>query len=258
MRRSPYDILRVAPSASLAEVKASFRRLAKACHPDTAPGDAAAARRFQELRDAYAAVLAGARTGAPPRADGARPSSARPAASSQATAPRPGAHRRARVTLSLEEAIAGGAREVAFGPQTLRRVHIPPGVEDGSTLRLKGLGEPGRDGGAPGDGLVTIRLAPHPYFRFAGPNAHLVMRAAPRQLAQGDELETPTPVGRVMLRLPVGSRPGQVLRLRGKGLPARGTRPSGDLFVTLRIGEAAGPVSLAALAAERAAPPAAA
>jgi DnaJ-class molecular chaperone len=224
----PYRTLGVARGSSLADVKAAYRRLAKSCHPDARPGDAAAAARFQEVTAAYEAIAAMS------KARGA------PAARSRVRvrAPRRGDDRALRIEISVEEAVTGASRRVAMGGNATAIARIPPGAEHGARLRLPGLGEPGRDGGPAGDALVTIAVRPHPVFRLDRGDVHLMLEASPRRLAVGGHVETPTPHGAVRVRVPEGARPGQVLRLKGKGLPARAGRKPGDLFITLKAADA--------------------
>lgn len=235
MAVDPYRLLGLSPGAGLDEVKLAYRRLAKACHPDLAPGNPEAAQRFHELSRAYDMLAAQLE-----RQAGRRPArAAREAerARVRVRAPRRGADRAARLDVTIEELISGGEREVELAPGVRVRAKLPAGLEPGATLRFAGLGAPGRDGGPAGDGLVTLRLAPHPQFRLDGADIRLTLEASERRLAAGGFVRAPTPYGPVELRLPKGARPGLVLRLKGRGLPARGKRAAGDFFVTLATAE---------------------
>jgi len=231
----PYHILGLPPGVGLDEVKLAYRRLAKACHPDLAPEIPQAAQRFQDLCQAYDTLVdqlerhAGRRSGSGSGRDRTRV---------RVKAPRRGADRAARIDVTVEEFITGAERLVELAAGVMVRAKLPPGMEPGTTLRFADLGAPGRDGGPAGDGLVTLRLAPHPHFRLDGADIHLRLEASARRLAAGGFVRAPTPHGEVQLRIPKGAHAGVVLRLRGKGLPARGQRPAGDFFVTLAISDA--------------------
>lgn len=113
-------------------------------------------------------------------------------------------------------------------------VGIPPGTTPGSTIRLAGQGEKGQRGGADGDLLLKVKVAPHPRFSIDGKDLHTELRITPWEAALGGAVGVVTPDGELELSLPAGSQSGAKLRLRGRGLPAR-KGPRGDLIVTLMI-----------------------
>jgi curved DNA-binding protein len=150
----------------------------------------------------------------------------------------------ARVEIDLEDAYRGGSRtielrspeltadgHVTVKPRTLR-VSIPAGVTEGQQIRLAGQGSPGQGGGPPGDLLLEVSFRPHARFKAAGRDVTLVLPVAPWEAALGETVAVPTLGGPVDMKLPVGARAGQKLRLRGRGLP--GT-PPGDQLVELEI-----------------------
>lgn len=159
-------------------------------------------------------------------------------------APRPhaGADHEAEVTVSLLDAIKGGTRQIKLaseGAEDVRSydVRIPPGVTDGSTIRLSGQGSPGHAGGPPGDLLLRIRLAPDPRFRVEHPGGHDLVTdllLAPWEAALGAKIDVPTPEGEVRMTIPTGAQSGQRMRIRGHGLSKR-SGERGDLFAELRI-----------------------
>jgi molecular chaperone DnaJ len=102
--------------------------------------------------------------------------------------------------------------------QTIQ-VKVPPGVEDGSRLRLSGEGEAGIAGGGPGDLYVVISIASHPLFERDGTDLHCEVPVPFVTAALGGEIEIPTLEGKVTTTIPEGTQSGKVLRLRGKGLP---------------------------------------
>jgi molecular chaperone DnaJ len=114
-------------------------------------------------------------------------------------------------------------------------VVIPAGVKDGSKIRLAGKGEPGRNGGAPGDLYIITRVAGHPVFRRDGDSLKVDVPVTIAEAMQGAEINLSTPTGAVQLRIPQGTKSGQKLRLKGKGVPNIKTKTPGDLYVTLRV-----------------------
>ncbi len=114
-------------------------------------------------------------------------------------------------------------------------VNIPAGVDDGSKIRLAGKGEPGRNGGPPGDLFIVTRVKSHPLFRRDGDNLRVDVPVTIREAMQGAEITVPTPTGSVQLKVPAGTKSGQKLRLKGKGVPNLKSKSPGDLFVTIRV-----------------------
>jgi molecular chaperone DnaJ len=112
------------------------------------------------------------------------------------------------------------------------RVNIPAGVRDGSRVRLTGKGEPGRNGGAPGDLYVITRVQSSPVFERKGDHLEVEVPLTIPEAIRGAEVEVPTLRGRKRLRVPAGTKHGTVQRLRGEGPPKldRSVRPArGDI-----------------------------
>jgi DnaJ-class molecular chaperone len=141
----------------------------------------------------------------------------------------------ATATVPLETAVKGGSARVLVPSGRTLEVKIPAGVEDSQQIRLRGQGAPGVRGGEPGDAIVTVKIAPHPYFKLDGRDLRLDLPVAIYEAALGAKVQTPTLDGKVELALPPGSNGGRTLRLRGKGLPASEAKPAGDLYVTLKL-----------------------
>ncbi|MHB8916725.1 MAG: DnaJ C-terminal domain-containing protein [Desulfocucumaceae bacterium] len=112
-------------------------------------------------------------------------------------------------------------------------VKIPPGVHDGSRIRLKGQGGEGFGGGPRGDLYLKVRLIPHQVFKLQGSDLENELSLLPHQAVLGDQVSVPTLDGAVNMKVPAGARTGQRLRLRGKGMPHGGGR--GDQYVRLKI-----------------------
>ena len=139
------------------------------------------------------------------------------------------------VSVSLVEAILGSTARVLLPNGRQLDVKVPAGIEDGKQIRLKGQGAPAPFGGESGDALITVRIAVHPHFRVEGRDIRLDLPVTLYEAVLGGPVESPTLTGAVELNLPPGSNSGRTLRLRGKGLPASGATPAGDLLVTLKI-----------------------
>ena len=152
---------------------------------------------------------------------------------------RPGANQEVLLRLTLEEAARGGVRELTLqapGGETRRiRVNLPKGIRPGQTVRVPGQGEGGRDGGAAGDLLLKVDLAPHPSFRLEGRDLHVDLDVAPWEAALGAEAEIPTLDGQVRIRIPAGTSSGRKIRVRGRGFPGGAGGDSGDLYADIRI-----------------------
>jgi DnaJ-class molecular chaperone len=126
----------------------------------------------------------------------------------------------------------GGSGQV-LKPKTIE-VNIPPGVRDGSTIRLAGQGGTGSNGSEPGDLYLHVRLRPHPVFMVKGDDLEVELPIAPWEAVLGARVEVPTIDGKVELKIPPGANSGQRLRLRNQGLNKRkGGR--GDEYVRLKI-----------------------
>jgi molecular chaperone DnaJ len=115
-------------------------------------------------------------------------------------------------------------------------IRVPPGVEDGMQLRLEGQGEAGPSGGEPGDLFCVLRVREHPIFAREGDDLHCHVPVSFPQAARGASIEVPAlPAGTTRMKVPSGTQPGQVLRLRGQGLPNVRGYGRGDLLVHLDL-----------------------
>src|SRR4051794_26657210 len=136
------------------------------------------------------------------------------------------------MTVSLEEAVKGGEKRVRLPTGKELNVRIPAGVVAGQQIRLKGQGETA-PGHPPGDLLITISIAPHPFFKVDGSDLRLDLPIALYEAVLGGKVRVPTLGSAVELSIPKNTSSGRVFRLKGKGLPKVGG--TGDLFVTIRI-----------------------
>jgi curved DNA-binding protein len=142
------------------------------------------------------------------------------------------------VTLTLLEVLQGTTRDVAIGEgQKTRRVEvkIPPGVREGSRVRVAGAGGAG-SGGRRGNLYLRVRIAADPRFERAGDDLATVVRVPLTTAVLGGEAEVPTLDGAVAIKIPEGTPAGRVFRLRGKGLPRRGqAQARGDILASLAV-----------------------
>ncbi|HXV72446.1 MAG TPA: molecular chaperone DnaJ [Acidimicrobiia bacterium] len=114
------------------------------------------------------------------------------------------------------------------------KLRVPAGVKDGQTLRLRGKGAPGSNGGPSGDLMVRIRVAPSRTFGRRGNDLTLKVPITYTEATLGTKLEVPTLNGGVKVKIPSGTPSGKTFRVRGKGInPDRGK--SGDLLVTVEV-----------------------
>ena len=139
------------------------------------------------------------------------------------------------LNVSFLDAILGATPRLTLPDGRTLDVKIPPGTSDGRVLRLRGQGGAGWNGGAAGDALIEIRVAPHKYFKRDGQDIRLELPVTVQEAVLGGPVEIITPGGPVRMRIPAGSDSGAELRLRGRGVPAHGSHAAGDLYATLRV-----------------------
>jgi DnaJ-class molecular chaperone len=139
------------------------------------------------------------------------------------------------VTLTFEQAARGSTLPLqitrAPGQSETIEVKIPPGVKDGSRIRIKGRGE--QSGGEPGDLFIITRVQPHPYFRREGLDIYLDVPISVYEALLGTKVQVPTIDGPVTLAIPPGASSGSKLRIKGRGVE-RGAE-KGDQYAVLKI-----------------------
>jgi DnaJ-class molecular chaperone len=136
------------------------------------------------------------------------------------------------MSVSLEESVKGAEKRVRLPSGKELNVKIPAGVTAGQQIRLKGQGETAA-GHPPGDLLITVSIAPHPFFKVDGSDVRVDLPITLYEAVLGAKVRVPTLGSAVELSIPKNTSSGRTFRLKGKGLPKAGG--AGDLFVTTRI-----------------------
>ncbi len=273
--KDPYETLGVAKDASADEIRKAYRTLAKKHHPDLNPGNKGAEATFKDINaanDLLSDTEKRARydrgeidAAGDPRQErpsyrsyadtgfggGARYSGGEGGAGSgdfgdifadlfaqsQQRSTRPMRGRDASYSLAVEfkDAITGAQQRLTLPDGRTLDVRVPPGMEDGQTLRLRGQGGEGANGAPAGDALITVKVLPHPVFRREGADIHVDLPVTVQEAVLGGRVTIPTVTGAVAMTVPRRSDTGTVLRLRGRGVPAHGGTAAGDQLVTLRL-----------------------
>ena len=147
--------------------------------------------------------------------------------------PAGGADAQFSLKITFAEAALGATKRITLPSGKNLDVKVPPAAKDGSTLRLKGQGNPGRGGGAAGDALIEIKIEPHPHFARSGDDVTITVPITLAEAVSNAKITVPTIDGKVVVTVPPGANSGTTLRLKGKGAGKEGAR--GDQLVTLRV-----------------------
>ncbi len=142
------------------------------------------------------------------------------------------------LTIPFATAVLGGEARVSVerggGKIETITVKIPPGIDHGKKIRLRGQGEKASEGGTPGDILITIHVAEHPCFHRRGKNLEVRVPVTVAEAGLGTKVDVPTPRGTISLRIPPGTSSGQKLRIRGHGIGGKDGK-AGDLVADIQI-----------------------
>ena len=152
--------------------------------------------------------------------------------------PAAGSDVEATLEVTLEEVLKGTKRTLRLGGSNGREVEVkvPPGVRDGSRLRVAGEGGEGRRGGGKGDLYLRVVVRPHPSFERKGDDLATTAKVLLSTVVLGGEMNVPTLDGSLSVKVPPGTAVGQTFRLRGQGLPELGKpQERGDLLATLAV-----------------------
>ena len=114
-------------------------------------------------------------------------------------------------------------------------VRIPPGVDNGSKVRVPGRGNAGRNGGPPGDLFIVIEVAPHAFFRREGANILVKVPVTVPEATLGAKIEVPTLWGKTTIRIPPGTKSGQKFRIKDQGAPLAGRKGRGDEYAEVTL-----------------------
>jgi len=150
----------------------------------------------------------------------------------RARAPQKGSDVGYRLEVPFEDAARLQGQRVTLGSGKTLDIKLPPGVDDGTKIRLSGQGETGPSGN--GDAIVTIKVKPHRFFRRDGDNIRLDLPVSIDEAALGAKVRVPTVDGPVMLSIPKGTSSGKVLRLKGKGFTGKNGQ-RGDQLATVMV-----------------------
>jgi molecular chaperone DnaJ len=269
LEKDYYEILGVGSGATDREITRSYRNLAKRYHPDNNPGDTAAEERFKEISEAYS-VLSSERDQYDQARDmfakgtfvGGPGGSAQYVriddlsdlgdlfggglfgglgdlfgfGTEQHRRPpsQPGRDMETDISLTFHEAVQGVTRSIETGPGGRKlTVKVPPGVADGSRIRLRAKGAPGARGGPAGDLYVRVHVGTHPVFQRSGKDLKITVPVSYAEATLGANISVPTLDGKVTLRVPPGTASGRTLRVSGRGIET--PRGRGDLLVTINV-----------------------
>lgn len=269
-----YHILGVARTASEAEIKQAYRKLARVHHPDVNKGDKKSEDRFKEISEAYA-VLSDAEQrkkydmygqyaagssgggGAQQWSGGVPPDfgnlndlfqdlfnmggvkrGAQQRSHYQEVQQVDGQDTYTDIEISFHDAIQGGERRISVkrGDKVEQlTVKIPAGVHSGSKVRVAGKGQPGFGGGQSGDLYLHIKVAAHPEFWREGADIYCEHAITIYEAVLGTEAVVPTMSGTSKIKIPAGTASAQKFRLKGKGAPVIGKKQHGDQYVVIQI-----------------------
>ena len=248
-KRDYYEVLGIDKTADPATIKKAYRKLAKKYHPDSNVGNAAAAEKFKEVNEAYDILsdpekkklydqfghAAFDGTGAAGAGfDGANGGFGADAASEK------GSDAQAEINISFDDAAFGVDRVITLsgtdGSRQNLQIHIPAGIGDGQSIRLKGKGNPGMGSGEAGDLLLKVHVGTRPGYERKGMDVYTSTEVPFMTAVLGGEIIVPTLYGNVSCKIKEGTRCGSKIRLAGRGIVSmKDPKIKGDQYVTIQI-----------------------
>jgi molecular chaperone DnaJ len=127
-----------------------------------------------------------------------------------------------------------GGRGTIISTETIK-VKIGAGVDNGSRMKVKGMGNAGSAGGPPGDLYIEITVRPHPIFKRVEHDLYIEVPLTFGEAVLGARIDVPTIDGTAVMTIPAGTQGGQRFKLTGKGLPSPGSSEKGNQYVTVKI-----------------------
>ena len=253
-----YKILGVSKDVSEAELKKTYRKLAKENHPDLHPGDAKAEARFKDISEAYDVLSDPEQRreydAVRAMGGGARFTSGGPGGGFEDVfsnlfggggfpggfggfggfgGPQRGGDLSTTATVDFIDSINGSTIKIRIGGEPIS-VRVPAGITDGQKLKVKGKGQPSPNGGPTGDLVVTIKVKPHPVFVRDGENVRVTVPVTFAEAVLGATISVPVLGGEpVKLKVAPGTPNGRTLRVKGKGVQFGSKQ--GDLLATVEV-----------------------
>ena len=283
MKRDYYEVLGVTKSASDAEIKKAYRKMAKKYHPDSNEGNAKAAEKFKEVNEAYAILgdkekkklydqyghAAFDEAGGPGAGGyqsyggnggfhefhfengggfedifkdffggGGGPFGGRSGGGFNRA--QKGSNAQSSISITFDEAAFGGKKVLRLreenGQVRSLEVNIPAGIDDGQSIRLRGKGNPGINGGPAGDLLLKVSIQNKPGFKRENQNVYTTTMVPFITAVLGGEARIQTLYGDVICKIKPGTQSGSQIRLRGKGIVSmKDAAVRGDQYVTIEV-----------------------
>jgi curved DNA-binding protein len=270
-----YKILGIEKGASADDIKKAFRKQAVKYHPDRNPDNKGAEDKFKEINEAYAVlsdpqkkeqydtygssgfhqqysredIFRGFDFGKASQdmGGGGEDIFSRLFGSSFGrsggrsafrTGPQRGGDLEMETEISFRDAALGAEKSVAFrrnGTREELKVKIPPGVDNGSKIRISGKGLAGEQGGPAGDLFLNIRVLNDPLFVRDGGDLSVERSITFSSACLGTSLDVPTLEGDKRIKVPAGIQPGTKIRLKGCGIKPSGSNVKGDLYVKIGV-----------------------
>lgn len=258
MKKNHYELLGVSTMASPEEIKKSYRKLALQYHPDTNANKKDASEMFKLISEAYKVLMdpesrfnydASLKT-TPPPAPRPHTASSKTSGTQKRRVPQPNTSASAgrnlvyHLNVSIDDLFRNTKKTISYmrthhgaRQSSTVVVDVPAGVPNGQKLRLRGAGESSSAKQAPGDLIVHIHYAEHPWFQADDHDLVLTVPISPLQWLLKDIITIPTPHGKRDIAIPLEDEFGKlVVQVTGLGLPVKGSaKQFGDLYVKMKV-----------------------